>query len=154
MKKLVLVVSLALAISAGAFAQGGNKRHSIEEVERFKAAKTAYFTQKLELTPEQSERFWPLYDQVHKEQRSVFREVRKKKHALLQAIKDGKGDTEVAPLLSNWLEAEKTASNPMYEHRADFVEILGEVGTARLYLAEEGFRNEIIRKLAGGAEEK
>lgn len=144
MKKLAIAV-LALAVSTVSFAQQKAPDHK-----RFEAEKAAFITEQLELTPEEAQLFWPVYNKVQGEQRDAFREVRARKRALRDAVKAGKPDAEISRLLEDWLSAEGSMKNPMYEHRAEFRKILGESKTAKLYLSEEAFRNRAIRNLAGG----
>jgi hypothetical protein len=66
MKKIILLFSLFFALITGAFAQRG--QHAGGNVE---AIKIGYFTKKLELTPEEAQRFWPVYNQYINEIRQV-----------------------------------------------------------------------------------
>jgi len=42
-------------------------QHNREKHENFKAYKIAYITQQLDLTPEEAEKFWPLYNEFGKQ---------------------------------------------------------------------------------------
>ncbi|MFT4023401.1 MAG: hypothetical protein QM664_06430 [Flavihumibacter sp.] len=56
--KRVFTFLLLLLLNAGAFAQGGQKAG-----ERVEALKIAYLTKKLNLTAEEAQKFWPVYNQ-------------------------------------------------------------------------------------------
>jgi len=43
--------------------------------EKLESAKVAFITQRLDLTPDQAEKFWPLYNQHSKSKRSLMREL-------------------------------------------------------------------------------
>lgn len=146
MKKLVAVIALALAMSTLSFAQQKNQGRDFK---RIQAEKAAYITEQLDLSVEEAQAFWPLYNKVQKEQREALKVVREHKRALREAIKAGKSDNEIKPLLDAWLNAEKSFKKPMYDYRADFVKVLGETKTAKLYLAEDGFVKRTIRQMAG-----
>jgi Spy/CpxP family protein refolding chaperone len=146
MKKLIIVISLALAVQMLALAQ---PKHHERDFKRFEAEKVAYITEQLELSVEEAQAFWPIYNKVQKEQREGIRVIRGHRRALREAIKAGKSDDEIKPLLDAWLDAEKSFKKPMYEYRAEFVKVLGEAKTAKLYLAEEGFVNRALRQMAG-----
>ncbi len=145
MKKLTLIL-LATALSVAAFAQEAPGK---AQRDRLQAEKIAYITRELDLSPEEAQVFWPVYNQFQKEQRESDRQVRNAQKALKEAVESGKGDTETKPLLDSWVAAKKAQKNSLVEHRAEFVKIIGEAKTAKLYMAEENFRNQQIRRIAG-----
>jgi hypothetical protein len=61
MKKLYLIITMMLAFGFGTYAQ--NPRHGGGRPETVEAIKIAYFTRKLNLTPEEAQKFWPVYNQ-------------------------------------------------------------------------------------------
>jgi hypothetical protein len=65
MKKIILLLSLFFTFQFGGFAQRGPGGGNIE------AIKIAYFTKKLDLSPEEAQRFWPVYNQYVAEIRQV-----------------------------------------------------------------------------------
>ena len=73
MKKLILIPFLFLAL----FVKGQSK----ETLKKIEAAKIALITERLNLTPEQAERFWPIYREYsarNKEIRKDFDQARRK----------------------------------------------------------------------------
>ena len=142
--KSLTILALSLLVCTGAFAQKPKFDHK-----RFEAEKRAYITERVGLTEQEAEAFWRLYSKVHSEQMHSRADLRSLKRALRQAISQTRAKENIAELLDAWIDAEKEAENPMFEHKADFVKILGEVKTAKFYLAEEGFRTHAIRALAG-----
>ncbi len=62
MKNIYLIVTFLLTISFNNFAQDGG---------RLQAYKIAYLTKKLDLTPQEAQRFWPIYNQYENELRAV-----------------------------------------------------------------------------------
>ena len=65
MKKTILTLLFALIATIGAFAQQGpppageKKYPSPDEI---MSQKIAFFTQELDLTPEEAQKFWPVYN--------------------------------------------------------------------------------------------
>lgn len=70
MKKLLLIVALFLTLSSAILAQddGGDKKNPGGKVE---ALKIAYITQKLNLSTEEAQKFWPIYNKYAAEIRKV-----------------------------------------------------------------------------------
>jgi hypothetical protein len=62
MKKHLLILLLALGFLFNAHAQDG---------ERLQALKIAYLTKKLDLSPEEAQRFWPIYNKYTDEIRGI-----------------------------------------------------------------------------------
>ncbi len=73
MKKILTLLLLALSVST--FAQDRKE----ERIERIKALKVAYISDRLDLKPEEAEKFWPVYNQfearhyeLHKQKRQLM----------------------------------------------------------------------------------
>ena len=81
MKRLLLLVSFAFSFSIGV-AQNGN---------RLEALKIAYITKRLDLSPEEAQKFWPIYNQYAEEL----------KRARQDAIRNNKSEIELDESLLN-----------------------------------------------------
>ncbi len=68
MKKIITLIGFVLAF--GGMAQGP----SPEALKKIEAAKIALITERLELTPEQAEKFWPIYREFGKQRKEIRRE--------------------------------------------------------------------------------
>jgi hypothetical protein len=67
MKKLYLILSF-VCINALAFAQDATEQEMPEKKQQdIQALKVAFITKELELTPDEAEKFWPVYNQYDKE---------------------------------------------------------------------------------------
>ncbi|MAE87102.1 MAG: hypothetical protein CMB80_30495 [Flammeovirgaceae bacterium] len=64
MKKLYLLILFLTLAYVTTFAQS-------DAMEKLEAAKIALITERLELTPDQAEKFWPIYRQFAEEQKSL-----------------------------------------------------------------------------------
>ncbi|HEY0047323.1 MAG TPA: sensor of ECF-type sigma factor [Flavobacterium sp.] len=67
MKKALLI--LLIFCSANLFSQGQNQN----KVDRIKSLKVAFITDELALTPEESAKFWPIYNEFETQQRQLKR---------------------------------------------------------------------------------
>ncbi|TAK44933.1 MAG: hypothetical protein EPO28_04260 [Saprospiraceae bacterium] len=69
MKKLLFGTLLLFAFAVGTYAQPGSRQGPIaaRAQEKIAAYKIAFFTEQLQLTPEESKDFWPLYNQFEDE---------------------------------------------------------------------------------------
>jgi hypothetical protein len=77
MKQLFTILSFFFMLSFAAFAQnGGGKQAPGQKIE---ALKIAYITSKLNLSPEEAQKFWPIYNKYSDELRKVRQEGRQNK---------------------------------------------------------------------------
>lgn len=118
MKKylLIIIVTISSLFSLKAQAQDG---------EKIKALKIAFITQKLQLTPDEAQKFWPIYDQYENEISSL-------------QLEDKSGPA---------LENEEKLLNIRKKYLSSFEKVLGPQKTNNLFNAERDFRAILIRRL-------
>jgi hypothetical protein len=63
MKKIILILVMALGVSAVSLAQDDNNAGQKGNGSRIEALKIAYLTKKLNLSTEEAQKFWPIYNQ-------------------------------------------------------------------------------------------
>ena len=127
------------------------QRPSQEEIE---SRKIAYLATAITLTPVEAARFWPVYNEWSKK----MEENMKTRHAALRKIRQLSRDKSVdekiyAQQSKILIEGSTEEGRIVSEAHSAYVSILGEIRTAKLYLAEEQFREMLIRELrqnAGG----
>ena len=156
MKKIALAISaLCIALTLGAQQPSGTQdrqgeRPSKEEMKnRLESEHVAYLTSELELTPEEAASFWPVYNKAQAEQKACFEKIGAAKKALKEAVKENKGEKEIAKTLSEYNKVRTSRHNVFAEYESDFVKVLGPVKTAKFYLAEDAFRTKQINRLGG-----
>lgn len=119
--------------------------------DRIKSEKIAFITAELELTPEEAQVFWPVYNQIEKTAQEAQKAVMTSYRALLEALKsDTATDKEIDKLLDEYLAAKLAQKNLGKDDAAKFRKVLSSKKVAKLYVAEEKFRRHHIRNLNGG----
>lgn len=149
-KNLVL---LLISTSTFVFAQpGGNKPASdkkekqAEKRENIEAQRVAFITQELNLTPEEAQKFWPVYNQYTEK----LQESRKKRR---QEMKDSKenidemSDKEVEKLVDEEIIERQKELDLQKEYHSKFKAILPIKKVAKLYRAEDKFKRVLLNKL-------
>lgn len=114
------------------------ERRSKEE--RIQALKVAFITEELNLTPEQSQGFWPLYNELQGKLKEL------KKDRIKRPDIDNMSDAELEKLLENHLkvEEERVALNRAYAQRFKKVITIRQV--VKLTQSEHRFRKELLRR--------
>ena len=90
MKKLlpILILALSFSVSFNALAQDNKqdpKNAHKEKWEKFRQDKHDFYVKTMELTPEQAEKFIPLYDEMEKLKFEATRQVRRESRVIMNA---------------------------------------------------------------------
>ena len=158
MKKFLFAISaLFVVLSLGAQShkqseQGKKFKEGVEEfrkeaMERLQSEHVAYLTNELQLTPEEAQAFWPVYNKAQDEQRKNHCELSAAKKALKDAVKEGKGESELKKALTAYNKARTSQRYVIGDYQSQFEKILGVEKTAKLYIAEDSFRTRQIHRL-------
>lgn len=115
--------------------------------EEIRNMKIAFFTDALQLTPEQSQKFWPVYNQYW----DARREVGKKRRALYNVIRDGKAGEQQFKELLGVMDAERKVTA---DYIVKFRQILPAATAAKVFVADEDFKNFLIRRATSGTPKK
>ena len=98
-------------------------------------------------TPEEAQAFWPVYNEVNKRSDEAMHKVFGTFKALEQALNDGKSEKEVQKLLDEYLKALDMQKEANKEAADKYKKVLPAEKVARLYVGEERFRRQHIRRL-------
>ncbi len=119
--------------------KGGGAPHH----EEIRSMKIAFFSDMLQLTPQESEKFWPIYNEYWK----ARREIGWRRRELHRVIREGRaGEAQFRELLAV-MDAERGVTA---EYIAKFRQVLPVEKAAKVFVADEDFKNFLIRKAAGG----
>lgn len=141
---LILLVLLSPALPAVA-QEDELPPLSEERMKEIKAQKTAYLTTKMELTPEESQKFWPVYNQYDKEIEAVRKERREARWALKQDadITDAEAEAAIDKDLAN----QQRELDIRKKFSAEFKKVIGARKTMMLAKAERDFLRELLGRL-------
>jgi len=142
--KKISIVIFAGILSLSVWAQRHSEKHQLSE--KYQAQKVAYITDALDLTPEESAAFWPLYNEHDKQMGVLKDEMRDYRTDLL------KNDEDLTE------EQAKNAISFIQKHMDDmhhlemkyqnkYLEVLPAKKVLLLMKAEKDFRRELLRKL-------
>ncbi|RKR82323.1 hypothetical protein BDD43_2499 [Mucilaginibacter gracilis] len=104
---------------------------------RVKLIKTAYITKKLDLTPEQSSKFWPLYNEYQEEMFAVQKQIR---------LNNSPSQTNGKDQVLNELLLEDKKTNIKRRYANEFMKILPPEKVSLIYKSEKDFQDEILKQ--------
>jgi len=148
MKKIfTILTALCFIAVTGAAAQPKNRE---DWKQKMMNEKIAFLTTELNITPEEGQVFWPVYNKVNQEKDAAMRNVFKAYRNLAKATEEGVKGKELEKLLKEYLNAQQAQREVEEDSAEKFMKVLSTEKTAKLYLAEERFRRRQIHKLNHG----
>lgn len=146
--KNFLTITLLLILTTSVSAKDFHKETPEERQQRREQimnAKIAFFTSEMELTPEEAQVFWPLYNEFFSETNKAHRNTKEALYKLKKMIKEDASSTkqieEQLLIYTNHYEKEGEVYKNYYNK---FMKILSPEKVARLYISEEAFREKMI----------
>lgn len=138
---LLLLLFCAFAFSTTtAFAQDRNKHERREHVE---AAKTAFLTDKMGLTPEQSQKFWPIYNEYEAKRRELVKGYRIDFRQNIDELTDQEVEARVAKIFD--LKEKELALDKVYAEK--YQKVISVKQLVKLYRGEREFTKLLLRRL-------
>lgn len=129
---LILILFQVFALDTS-FAQ--TQKPNAREIETIKIG---YITRKLELSLEESQKFWPIHNQYQKEL-SLLNQQKKQARA--------QNETNPEKLVDDDFGFDTKILDLKKKYRLKFAEALSAEKVKRLYIAEREFREELIKQL-------
>lgn len=132
-------------MSVSANAQNKPNRLTAEEI---KSQKVAFFTQTLQLTSREAEKFWPIYNEYWSNLDNARCLKMKSLRKLNEALKDDNNSTqEINNLADDYLNKRKQEESLTYIFYNDVKRVIPDKKAAKIFQAEESFRIMLIRQL-------
>ena len=141
LRRAVLGWLLALLPLAAAHAQGPRRQERISQLEN---AKIAYLTEKVSLTQDQAQKFWPLYNDFSAKRRDLNRRLRQLRPDNL----DGLTDQQIRDNLNQLFALRQQEVTLEKEYFEKFQRVLSVRQVGRLFIAERDFTREVIKRVA------
>lgn len=150
MKRIYAFAAVLLMAGAACFAQDKNndnaKKHN--SWESIKAEKIGFLTDKLDLTVEEAQAFWPVYNAYMKDLSAAEKTVRHDLWSLKPKKDETISDKEMVNRINDYVKAKSNADDVFAKYSKEFLKVLSPEKVGRLYLAEEQFNRIMVNKLA------
>lgn len=114
---------------------------------RMKSEKIGFLTSEMDLTPEEAQVFWPIYNSAEQEKMAAMAETFKAYRNVQEGIKNSSPDLQ--KLLNSYLEANGKINEIEKKYVKEYIKVIPAEKVAKLYVAEERFRREQINRLRG-----
>jgi len=109
--------------------------------DKIRSAEIAYLSQQLNLTPEEAQKFWPIYNNYTHEVELLIAERRKNKQ------QDRKDDAAARQALDKEMDIEQRMVDVRTRYKQEFLKALPPRKAGSVFKAEREFRMQLIRQL-------
>ncbi|MCK4751462.1 MAG: hypothetical protein KAT15_30605 [Bacteroidales bacterium] len=141
----VLVFSILLAFfSLAAFGQRHLGRE--QNMEKFKSMKIAYYTDNLELTIEEAEIFWPLYNGFEKQKGELMKKRRMRSREFIQQYEEI-SEQEAEKMVDQHIELRKQVMQLDIDFHKELKKIFSPKKVMQFYITEIQFREYMLRQI-------
>jgi len=140
--RTVLFAILVLLSSVRLFAQ---KEMDPKMIEVIKSKKVAFITEQIGLTPQESEKFWPVYNKMDKERSELYDHRRDMEES--SDDKTVKTEDFYRKLSNEIVAAHVKEGKLMEEYNAKFLSILPAEKVVKLYRSERKFRSYLMHEM-------
>ncbi len=147
MKKHIVV--LFLFTSLAAFAQPEGRFEDMEaKREKIEAIKVGFITQELDLSVEEGQAFWPIYNEMSDKEFAL----RKSQKETLMGLKDfeNASDKEVEKAIMELADLNIELEELRKSYLPEFIDAIGAKKTAKLMKAEKEFGRRLMERMKGG----
>ena len=138
MKHIIFVLILVLVTSHFSFGQKGKGREKIE------AARIALITNELNLSPEQAQKFWPIYNEFKSKRGEIARNFNQEKRNFDAA---NATEEERKRMVNRGLELKQQQLNLEKDYSQRLLDVISSRQIIQLRQAEDKFRKLLIERL-------
>lgn len=114
--------------------------------ERMDAYKIAFFTRKMNLTPQEAEKFWPVYNE-YTQQRNQLQLEKQTIVRTFNMNESTMSDKEISELSNKYLDIMVRESSIAIDLHKKVMEILPPAKVIRMYQAENQYRLQLLNEL-------
>jgi len=114
--------------------------------EQMQVERIAYFTEKIGLTPDEAQLFWPIYNEMDNKRTAMFEE----RASIIRKFMDESAkmsDKQIDEQLNRLVAIQQQEMALPAEYDAKFRKVLSARKVMNLYVAEMGFRNYLLQKM-------
>lgn len=145
--KKILILSCAIMGFLMTSAQNENEHDGKRKgSEKLKALRTAYITGEIDLTSDEAQKFWPIYNAISQKERKAEHEKRKLIKTIEQSY-DDLTEQQAEDYLKELQQIEKRIADTHFSQEHEkLIKIIGAKRFFKLQKAEMDFRRKMLRK--------
>ena len=154
MKYLNSFILLAFLMIFTTSLKAQENQTKLDKEQEIKSEKIAFFTDKIGLTPEEAQVFWPIYNSYWDKKNKIIAD-RKEKMTYFADHSENMSNEEMIKYADQYISYEMQLAELLDEYHNKFKKILPIDKVMRIYLADYEFKTYLLKKIReSGKEEK
>jgi hypothetical protein len=142
LKNLLLIVFLVNA--ATMFAQQADQDDD-DKADKIEALKVGFITEKLNLSSAEAKNFWPVYNEYESQMKKL--RLKEKENTAIIKAKTSATDTDADKFLADQLSIKQQQLDLTKKYVAEFKKVLAPKKVARLFMLEQEFKQQLLKRL-------
>lgn len=134
-----------LTITCSNFLHAQSSDRNDDRLDRFRSEKVSFLTDKLQLTRDEAQKFWPLYNEFEKKRWEAQR-LRRELEYKVQSSSTQLSSRDVAQLTRDFSGSMQKEAELYVKYNEEFLEIIPPEKVLLLYKSENEFRIHLLRK--------
>ena len=139
----VIIFTLMVSLLYGQQCEKGMEKGKREKIQ---AQKIAFITEKLNLTPEEAQIFWPVYNELEKKRDAIHAD-KMKKVKCGEDIYSTLSKEELEKIADSFVEIDLQDAKLAIDYNEKFKKVLPIDKVVKLYHAEHQFRNHLLKQM-------
>ncbi|WP_139135246.1 hypothetical protein [Roseivirga sp. 4D4] len=148
--RVIHISLLLLFCSALTFAQDGNRRGPQMDREKLQAARIAFLTNRLELSPETAKVFWPIFNDYDNKKSALSKKYGAQKRLLFEEGTRNISDENADKMLEIYLDQKQAELDLEKEYLSRFKEVLTLRQVWRVIRFDSDFRRSLMQRVSRG----
>lgn len=145
---LLIVIFIIPSFVLAQKGKGKDRENRMEHKEKIEAQKVAFITDKLDLTTEEAEKFWPVYNANKDKIENERKEFKGEQSFTPEEIKEF-SDDEALKFIQSQLDHEQRMLDMRSAFHNQLLDVLSAQKVLRLFKVEKEFRVELMHRVAG-----
>jgi adenylate kinase family enzyme len=142
LKNLLLIVFLVNA--ATMFAQQADQDDD-DKADKIEALKVGFITEKLNLSSAEAKNFWPVYNEYESQMKKL--RLKEKENTAIIKAKTSATDADADKFLADQLSIKQQQLDLTKKYVAEFKKVLPPKKVARLFMLEQEFKQQLLKRL-------
>lgn len=151
MKRFIAISFALCVLSISSFAQwmpqNDSEQARKQGADRINAAKVAFFTQHLDLSVEEAQKFWPVYNEYNKDVEQARAGIR---GAMMKMNDPNKKADELKAALKEYTDSQKKEAQLTEQYINKLMRVMPVEKVAKVFTAEDMFRMQLLDQFRQG----
>lgn len=145
MKRIILIYVLVLGLAVSLKAQQPPPPQPPQDKGKIDALKVAFITKRLDLSPDEAERFWPVYNK-YEDEKDAIRESTIGQYKEDKKPIDNMSDADAEKMINDFIAFRSKDLDLMKKYVLEFKKVLPIKKVAKLVTAEEHFKKMLLKQ--------